>query len=41
MNGRTTLDVIAQQVQKKFPSRFKAPGESQFYVNALSREYGI
>jgi protein arginine N-methyltransferase 1 len=41
MNGRTTLGVIAQQVQKKFPSRFKAPGESQFYVNILSQEYGI
>jgi protein arginine N-methyltransferase 1 len=41
MNGRTTLDVIAQQVQKKFPSRFKVPGESQFYVNTLSQEYGI
>ena len=40
MNGRTTLDKIAQQVQKRFPARFKAPPEALIYVYNLSQQYG-
>ena len=39
MNGRTTLDKIAQQVQKRFPARFKAPPEALIYVYDLSQQY--
>ena len=39
MNGRTTLDKIAQQVQKRFPARFKAPPEALIYVYNLSQQY--
>jgi protein arginine N-methyltransferase 1 len=39
MDGRNTLDVIAQQVHNKYPLRFKAPEKAQFYVNDLSQEY--
>ena len=39
MNGRTTLDKIAQQVQKRFPARFKAPREALIYVYDLSQQY--
>jgi protein arginine N-methyltransferase 1 len=39
MNGRTTLDKIAQLVQKRFPARFKAPPEALIYVYDLSQQY--
>ena len=39
MNGRTTLDKIAQQVQKRFPARFKTPPEALKYVYDLSQQY--
>jgi protein arginine N-methyltransferase 1 len=39
MNGRTTLNKIAQQVQKRFPARFKAPREALLYVYDLSQQY--
>ena len=38
INGRTTLDKIAQQVQKRFPARFKAPREALLYVYDLSQQ---
>jgi hypothetical protein len=41
MNGCTTLDKIAQQVQKRFPARFKAPPEALIYVYDLSQQYSI
>ena len=39
MNGRTTLEKIAQQVQKRFPAYFKAPQEALLYVYDLSQQY--
>jgi protein arginine N-methyltransferase 1 len=39
MNGRTTLEKIAQQVQKRFPARFKAPQEALLYVYDVSQQY--
>jgi protein arginine N-methyltransferase 1 len=39
MDGRTTLDKIAQQVQKRFPARFKAPQEALLYVYDVSQQY--
>ncbi|MEE8568586.1 MAG: hypothetical protein V3S81_08240, partial [Anaerolineales bacterium] len=39
MNGRTTLDKIAQLVQKRFPARFKAPPEALIYVYDLSQQF--
>ena len=41
MDGRTSLKVIAQQAQERFPLRFKAPDESLFYVNEISQLYGL
>ena len=41
MDGRTSLEVIAQQAQERFPLRFKAPDESLFYVNVISQLYGL
>jgi protein arginine N-methyltransferase 1 len=40
MNGRTTLEKIAQQVQKRFPARFEVPQEALLYVYDLSQQYG-
>ena len=41
MDGGSTIDQIAQQVQEKFPQRFKAPEEAPYYVNELSQQYGL
>jgi protein arginine N-methyltransferase 1 len=39
LDGRTSLEKIAQQVLKRFPSRFKDLGESILYVHNLSQGF--
>jgi protein arginine N-methyltransferase 1 len=40
MDGRHTIEEIAEEAQAKYPVHFKTKIAAQFYVNVLSREFG-
>ncbi|MEE8568588.1 MAG: hypothetical protein V3S81_08250 [Anaerolineales bacterium] len=40
MDGRHTIDKIAELVQENFTVRFKTQEKTHYYVKALAQQYG-